>query len=280
MPRLTTSREHVKFPFMDQLVFLKLGGSLITDKTKPYTPRLEVLADLAAQVEAARRELPGLQLILGHGSGSFGHAAASRYQTRKGVSGPEAWAGFAEVWYQASALDRLVINSLHEAGSPAVALAPVASVSARDGQVAAWDLGPLRAALANGLLPVVYGDVIFDGQRGGTILSTEDLFTHLARQLRPRRILLAGQEAGVWADYPRCTQLLGEMTPEVLDQKAEGLEGATGMDVTGGMQSKVTQMLALVSELPDLEVLIFSGLGPGNVRRALAGEAPGTCLHR
>lgn len=55
-------------------------------------------------------------------------------------------------------------------------------------------------ALANGILPVVYGDVVFDEVRGGTILSTEDLFQHLAHQLHPERVLLAGLEAGVWAD--------------------------------------------------------------------------------
>jgi isopentenyl phosphate kinase len=261
-------------------VFLKLGGSLITDKTKPYTPRADILAGLAAQIAEGLRGDPDLQLVLGHGSGSFGHAAASRYQTRRGVSGPEAWRGFAEVWYQAAALNRLVMDALHGAGVAAVALAPVASVTARDGQIAAWDLGPLRAALSNGLLPVVHGDVIFDEQRGGTILSTEDLFVHLARQLHPQRILLAGLETGIWADFPRRKQLLGELTPGGFTGQAAGLEGSAGTDVTGGMRSKVTQMLALVAEIPGLEVLIFSGLEAGNIRRTLHGEAAGTRLHR
>jgi isopentenyl phosphate kinase len=265
---------------MGQLVFLKLGGSLITDKTKAYTPRPEVLADLASQIEETSLATHDLQIVIGHGSGSYGHAAASRYQTRQGVSGPEGWRGFAEVWYQAAALNRLVMDALHQAGSPAIALAPVSAVTASKGRVAAWDLGPLRAALANGLVPVIYGDVIFDEQRGGTILSTEDLFAHLARQLHPRRILLAGLEEGVWADYPRCTQLIGELTPGTFARQAPGLESATGMDVTGGMRSKVAQMLALVEEIPDLEVLIFSGLHPGNIRRAMQGETPGTRLHR
>ncbi len=265
---------------MGQLVFLKLGGSLITDKTKAYTPRPEVLADLVSQIEETRRATHDLQIVIGHGSGSFGHAAASRYQTRQGVSGPEGWRGFAEVWYQAAALNRLVMDALHQAGSPAIALAPVSAVTASKGRVAAWDLGPLRAALANGLVPVVYGDVIFDEQRGGTILSTEDLFAHLARQLHPQRILLAGLEEGVWSDYPRCTQLIEELTPGIFARQAPGLESAAGMDVTGGMRSKIAQMLALVEEIPDLEVLIFSGLHPGNIRRALQGEIPGTRLHR
>ena len=35
-------------------------------------------------------------LIIGHGSGSFGHYMASKYGTRRGVNGPEQWMGFAK----------------------------------------------------------------------------------------------------------------------------------------------------------------------------------------
>jgi isopentenyl phosphate kinase len=261
------------------LIFLKLGGSLITDKTRPYTPRLETLDNLALQIAAAFQEYTDLRVVLGHGSGSFGHQAASKYGTRDGVSGPEEWRGFAEVWYQASALNRLVVEALRSAGLPAVTLAPIAAVTARDGQVAAWDLAPLKAALADGLLPVLHGDVVFDEVRGGTILSTEDLFAHLARQLHPERILLAGLEAGVWEDFPRRTNLVSEVTPQTFAQQAQGLGRSAAADVTGGMEAKVTVMLGLVEQVPGLEVLIFSGEETDNIRRALRGENPGTRLH-
>ncbi len=261
------------------LVFLKLGGSLITDKTRPYTPRNETLETLALQIAATLHEKTDLRMVLGHGSGSFGHQAASQFGTRDGVSGTEAWRGFAEVWYQASALNRLVVEALRNANLPAVTLAPFPAVSARDGQVTTWDLTPLKAALANGLLPVIHGDVVFDGKRGGTILSTENLFAHLAFQLHPERILLAGLEAGVWGDFPARKRLLTEMAPQTFSQEASGLGRSSGADVTGGMLAKVTEMLMLVEKLPGLEVLIFSGEEPGNIRRALLGENPGTRLH-
>lgn len=261
------------------LVFLKLGGSLITDKTRPYTPRLETLNTLALQIAAARRNKPDLQLILGHGSGSFGHQAASEFGTRQGVSGEKGWHGFAEVWYQASALNRLVIFATRNAGLPAITLPPVAAVTARDGKIAAWDLAPLKSALANGLLPVIHGDVIFDKNRGGTILSTEDLFAHLARKIRPERILLAGLETGVWEDFPSRNHIIKEITPQLFAKMTPSLEGSSGADVTGGMKAKVTEMLALVEQVPGLEVLIFSGEEPDNVCKALQGENPGTRIY-
>jgi isopentenyl phosphate kinase len=263
-----------------RLVFLKLGGSLITDKTRPYTARLEKLDALAAEIASALEKNTDLHLVLGHGSGSYGHAAASLHGTRLGVSTPEAWRGFVEVWYQASALNRLVVDALHRVNLPVMNFSPAASVTAQDGKVIAWDTSPIQTALSKGLLPIIHGDVVFDRLRGGTILSTEDLFAHLAHQLHPQRILLAGLEAGVWADFPVCEHLLEQITPVTISQMTSGLGAAAGIDVTGGMYSKVTGMLALVEEIPEIEILIFSGEQPGNLLRALCAEKLGTRLHR
>jgi len=262
------------------LVFLKLGGSLITDKTRPYSPRNEVLSALASQIAIAVRENSSLHLVLGHGSGSFGHQAASQYGTREGVSGDASWRGFAEVWYQASRLNRLVVEALREVGLPAVTFSAFSSVSARDGQIATWDLKSLKEALGHGLLPVLHGDVVFDTVRGGTILSTEDLFAFLAHKMHPERILLAGLEAGVWDDFPARQSLVREITPKTLDQVTSSLGISTGADVTGGMASKVNDMLRLVEQVANLEVLIFSGEAPGSIKAALRGDNPGTLLHR
>ncbi|MFN3331018.1 MAG: uridylate kinase, partial [Caldilinea sp.] len=66
------------------LVFLKLGGSLITDKRKAETPRLDVIARLAQEIAAAQQDDPALRLVIGHGSGSFGHIYGRKYGTRDG----------------------------------------------------------------------------------------------------------------------------------------------------------------------------------------------------
>jgi isopentenyl phosphate kinase len=259
-----------------ELVFLKLGGSLITDKDTPRTPRSDILARLAAEIGDACRQNTQMQLVLGHGSGSFGHTPASRYGTRQGVRNRRGWLGFAEVWKEARALNQLVVEALETAGLPVIAFPPSAAVTARDGQALRWDLHPLRAALDAGLLPLVNGDTIFDEQRGGTILSTEDLFIYLARELRPRRILLAGREEGVWADYPACTHLVAEITPANYGIVAAQVGGSASVDVTGGMLEKVRTMLDLTGDLPGFEARIFSGLVPGLVRQALLGANPGT----
>jgi isopentenyl phosphate kinase len=263
---------------MSDLLFLKLGGSLITDKTVPFTPRMGKITEIASEIAESRRTHPDLSLVLGHGSGSFGHTAGRKYGTRQGVRTVEEWSGFAEVWYQASELNRKVMSALASAGVATVAFAPVASVLARDGQVARWDLEPLHRALEAGILPVVYGDVVFDEVRGGTILSTEDLFTYLARELGPKKILLAGLEEGVWADFPARREIVGKITPESFNSIMKRVGAGLGEDVTGGMESKVELMLGLVQSMPGMTAQLFSGEKSGQITKALEGKIIGTLI--
>lgn len=261
------------------LVFLKLGGSLITDKDKPHTPRLEVMQRLAGEIATALAQEPGLQVLLGHGSGSFGHVPASKYKTRLGVQTAEEWRGFIEVWQQAAELKHLVLEACKKAHLPALVFSPSAMVIANHGKVKRWNLDPLQAALKRGILPVIHGDVVFDEALGGTILSTEDLFGYLVRVLQPSRLLFAGDEPGVWEDFPHNTRLLAEITPQSLPQVKRNLGGSTATDVTGGMADKVNQIIAMLVGSPGLSASIFSGAVEGNLRRALSGEPMGTEIH-
>lgn len=263
---------------MNSLIFLKLGGSLITEKTQPSTPRLDIIHRLAIEIGAFLALHPELRLIIGHGSGSFGHVAAKKYGTRQGVHTPADWRGFADVWHEARLLNQIVIESLVIAGLKVLSFPPSAGVLAEEGAVLKWDICSLETALENNLLPVVAGDVVFDTRRGGTILSTEDAFGFLARQLKPQRILLAGIEPGVWMDFPKRTHLIPVINQYNITAIAPGLQGSPATDVTGGMAQKVNSMLDLAQALPGLEILIFSGNEPGNIERALQGSSRGTVI--
>lgn len=261
-----------------ELIFLKLGGSLITDKMTPRTPRLEVINRITGEIKDTLAKKPGLKLLLGHGSGSFGHTSGKKYRTREGVSTQQEWFGFAEVMYDAASLNNLVMESLQASGLPAAVFPPSSSVLSADGRVDTWNLEPIKIALESNLIPVVYGDVVFDKLIGGTILSTEDLFFHLAENLKPSRILLAGQDPGVWMDFPDCTKLYEQIRPADRSRLDQGVSRSQAPDVTGGMADKVTQMLDLVEIVPELECVIFSGEDTGAVTAALSGERIGTLV--
>lgn len=251
------------------LVFLKLGGSLITDKSTPESAAEETIARLAAEVHEALQARPGLRLVLGHGSGSFGHTAASRYGTRGGVETSEEWSGFAEVSVVAARLNTILLEAFDAVGIPIFRVQPSASARCRAGDIIDMAVEPVRRALEHGLVPLVYGDVAFDEAQGGTIISTEDVLSYLARELQPERVLLAGSYGGVVDLHG---DIVHRMTPAALSGLQRALGGSADTDVTGGMAAKVESMLALVEDVAGLRVVIFDGQQPGAVREALLDD--------
>ena len=258
-------------------IFLKLGGSLITDKTRAYTARCETIARLAKEVGQALDVATGLSLLIGHGSGSFGHWAARSHGTRQGVYTSTQWRGYTKVAAAAARLNRIVTDAFQAAGVPVLSVQPSASARCRDQVLEHLDTHPIHVALARKLVPLVYGDVALDEVRGGGILSTEDIFFYLVKELHPTRILLLGQMEGVLdsdGDVISC------ITPADLPTLRKSLGGAAGVDVTGGMAGKVIRMVKLVQRHPETRVHILSGVTPGLLTRLLLDTEmeAGTCI--
>ncbi|HUV72802.1 MAG TPA: isopentenyl phosphate kinase [Anaerolineae bacterium] len=270
---------------MGELVLLKLGGSLITDKGSPQAAREGLIRRVAGEVRGALDEVPDLRLVLGHGSGSFGHPTAEKYGVQEGLAGTDDWWGYAETAVIAGCLNRLVTAALLECGVPVVPLQPSASARCHDGDLVHLDIAPLEEALKRGLVPVVYGDVSFDTVRGSAIVSTEQIFAYLAPRLKPSRVILAGHVEGVFTSDPqreRGRRLLHELSVSALLEVEGMLAGSVDTDVTGGMLAKVRIMCELIEAQPTITVRIISGEKDGLIREALVdgGMGEGTLLHR
>lgn len=264
-------------------IFVKLGGSLITEKTQEATPRPGVIRRLAGEVRDALGSSLNQPLVLGHGSGSFGHFAARRYHIHSGVRDPEGWLGMAETSAAAARLNRLVTDVFLEAGVPVISLQPSASAVCESGVLTRMAMDSVEAALAHGLVPLVYGDVSFDTEQGTAIVSTEDVFFYLASRITPSRILVAGEVDGIYEQDPLenpQSPRFPVITPSTLGQIRASLGGSHGTDVTGGMLGKVEKLLPLVQQHPDLTIRVFSGLIPGRLVDALLRPdvSFGTCL--
>ena len=137
-----------------------------------------------------------------------------------------------------------------------------------------FDTHPLKQVLGAGLTPLVYGDVAVDAVQEFTIISTEQIFDNIARELQPARIILAGVVDGVYDADPLTNSGASRYKEITLDNWPEveaALGGSHGTDVTGGMFSKVRDMYYLVLAQPPLQVHIVSGEVPGQVASALSG---------
>ena len=248
------------------VIFLKLGGSLVTDKTQAHTPRRPVITRLVGEIRQALDIIPDMKLLIGHGSGSFGHWAAKPYGTRQGVHTPAQWRGYARVAASAARLNRIITDAFLGANVPVLSVQPSASALCHDHELERLDTRAIHIALARGLVPLVYGDVALDDVHGGTIISTEDIFLFLADELRPARILLLGDVAGV---LDPDGDVISRITPGDLPTLRNTLTGSAGVDVTGGMADKVTRMIQLVHRHPMIRVYVLAGTEPELLSRVL-----------
>lgn len=262
---------------MEKLLFIKLGGSLITDKKRPLVAKERVVLRLAKEIKLALGNYKG-KVIVGHGSGSFGHAAASKYQTQKGIVNPKSIKGVSEVADVASRLTKIVVKAFRKAGLPVVAFAPIAFILSEKQKESRFFVEPVREALKRGVIPLVYGDVVFDKSQGFGIFSTEKVINVLAKGLSKTfkidRIIHCGDSDGVYDGTGKTISLITTKSFGTI-KKLIGTSSAT--DVTGGMIHKVKESLEIARRYKT-KVLIISGKKKGNLKKAILGKPAGGTL--
>jgi isopentenyl phosphate kinase len=270
---------------MADLIFIKLGGSLITDKTRRYHARRDVIGRLGREIATALEADPNLRVLLGHGSGSFGHVAALArgYDRQRGHPTPLA---LARVAAAASALNQVVKEELVAAGLPVLSLAPSVTGILVNDAYRFEAAEQIERLFERGIMPLLYGDVaVGAGGRTG-IASTEMVFYSLARRLKPRRLYLLGIVDGVFEYTPDAAlpnpPIIHDISPNNWAQIQAGLGGSHGTDVTGGMLAKIRETLDIVEAVAGLDARIINGQTEGLLERLLLNPSlpGGTTISR
>ena len=254
------------------LVFVKLGGSLITEKNAPYTINYQVLTRIVKELKEAIDNDHHLQLLLGHGGGSFPHPVAQSFKTSQGFIQDTSIRGFALCQNAASTLNRILVDLMMDYAINAVSIQPSACCIASDGKIADFFTKPIEVSLEHGLIPVVFGDCVFDVVKGCSIVSTEQIFSYLSRTIQPSRVLIVGLVGGVYTSDPQKDEN-AQFIPTIEMEKITSIESYLGesysVDVTGGMVTKVKELIELARR--GIECEILSGAS-GNITKALAGQ--------
>ena len=245
------------------LGFVKLGGSVITNKTKPFSVRHETLKRLLQEIYEAKQRKPNLQLILGHGSGSFGHTVAEKYisppdplQQRDLEASKEA---IQKIHIAAEQLHRIVL------GECANAKLSVHSIS-------------LQTLLQNNFtvpkntkVPIVYGDI----DDSGIIYSTETIFNEILKaplSQKVSQIIMVTDIDGIYhsRESGNPSQIFRKISKENFAEVQKYINQPKNSDVTGSMLHKVETALKWAEQ--GIETVILNGNIAGNVKKALLDQ--------
>jgi len=253
---------------MKSMLVLKLGGSVVTYKNKPFTPHTGNIARLSAEIADAGAR----PLVVVHGGGSYGHPVATEYRIAEGYREPRQLPGFSETHQAMVMLNGIIVRRLLDAGVPAFSVSPSSFIATEGRRMTGIDLQVIEGLIESGLVPVLYGDAVLDTLQGFAILSGDQLAVKLSTGLGAEKLVLGSDVDGVFTADPKLdkdARLIHELS--LSNQCADAEIGdALNTDVTGGMKGKMVEALEAVKA--GIEVLLVNATVKGRIGAALKGE--------
>lgn len=257
---------------------LKIGGSVLTNKTVELEARMDMISSIADQILEANPK----NLVIVHGGGSFGHPTAQKHAIKEGFRDEAQIVGFAETHHIMTVLNGLLMDALIWRGIPAISMAPSSHVITRSGRIQHFETAIIQRLLEMGFIPVLYGDAVLDEEMGFTILSGDQIAAYLATQMHAEKILVGVDVDGVYDDDPKSNpeaEMFTRLKLEDLKSVLNTLGGSSGYDVTGGMRSKIAELTRAVEQ--GIPVLIFNATKAKYIYKAIKGEnVKGTLIEK
>jgi len=261
-----------------RVTVMKIGGSVITDKTTELTPRTQDIDRLADETQRANVK----DLIIVHGGGSFGHPAAQRSAVKEGLKDQNRIMGFAETHHFMTVLNGLVMDSLITHEIPAVSITPSSCMVTEDGRIKDFEQTPMKMLLNMGFTPVLFGDAVPDVKLGFTVLSGDQITSTLATKLDAEHIIVGVDVDGLFECDPKTrptAKMFSHLSMSDLGDLHAFAGRSTACDVTGGMLGKMKELLPALER--GIRITIVNAAKPGRIYNALKGESvEGTVIEK
>lgn len=261
-----------------KLTVLKLGGSVVTIKEKPFTPNKRAIRRLSKEIKRADVD----PLIVTHGGGSFGHPVAKKYGIKEGFKGSYQIMGFSKTHQAMISLNKIILDALIQRKIPAVTVQPSAFITTNNGRIQHIETNTILKLLEWGIIPVLYGDVVIDLTLGFTILSGDQLVSSLAMKLDADRIIMGIDVDGLYTTDPKVDPSARHIQSINLNDLTiiqKNIKGTQAPDVTGGMLGKILELTPAVKT--GIKAMIVNAAEPDNIYRALTGKkVKGTVITR
>ena len=248
-------------------VVIKLGGSVITDKSVAFKANYRSMNAIARQLAKVRD-----RLILLNGAGSFGHIPVKQYGLDKGFSRDKI-RRFASTKLQLLRLQETLVSALCSHGIPAVPFSPSSFMMARSGRLCTAELTPIKRFLDFGLVPLLGGDLVADLDRGWRVVSADQMAAWIAPRVGASMIIYGTDVDGLYSSDPNMCKdalLLATLSCREIRRIAGSTLGSRTPDVTAGMRGKLLEAERAAKK--GVEVVIMNLRRPENLHPILEGR--------
>ena len=222
----------------DDLILMKLGGSVITNK-KSQTPkcRKKNITRIAETISKSNKKI-----IIVHGAGSYAHPLAKKYKIGNGLDGTdEQLEAIAKAKKQMRELNQLLCKSIAEVGLDCESIIPSKSMMInRENEVIDFPKRKFDEIISMGKIATTFGDVVNTKENNVGILSGDTLLLKLAELYKPKRTFFV-------MDYPGVVkgsldageiEIHNKINSKFVNEVSIHNEGDRP-DVTGGLLNKI-----------------------------------------
>ncbi|MHA1467444.1 MAG: isopentenyl phosphate kinase [Promethearchaeota archaeon] len=257
----------------NDIVLLKLGGSLLTDKDKPFSIREDVVKSAIQQIIDANK-----QLILIHGGGSFGHPLAKEYSISEGINSsiPHQILGLTKTHQSMNNFNSYLVDLFLEKKYPALSI-QASSIFIKDSlKISTQSIDIIETALDLNILPILYGDIILDKQGSFSIISGDQIIFELCENLKKyqiSKVIFVMETDGIYINDKDPNQKNVKLATKLYLRDLENLNLADlgqKIDVTGGIQGKINSIKEICKY--NIPVQLLNGLKEGYIFKSLKNE--------
>lgn len=258
-----------------KITILKLGGSLLTDKSTPYKMREGVLDSVVSELSECIDLGLIESLILVHGVGSFGHPPVIEYKLYKGFQTPDQLIKLSKTQYIVNKFRLMIVDSFIKVGIPVNLMYPSSMFIGNKGLISHYSIDALKGFLSLGMVPLLGGDMIYDEKMGYSICGGDLLTVFLARELSVNQLIFVSDVNGVYDKDPKRfsdASMIRELEIDKFEKLTQEEENNKN-DITGQMKGKLSTIFSIKDLIEKgLKVSILSMIQPDTLKKFLEGN--------
>jgi len=259
-----------------KITIIKLGGSLLTDKSTPYTANKEIITSVIRELKECIDFGLIEDLILVHGVGSFGHPPVLRYKLHLGFQNPDQLISMSETQHTINQYRLMLTQEFIDAGIPVNLMHPSSFCINETMKISDSFLKAVQGFLSLGMIPLVGGDMLFDSKMGFSVGGGDQLTALFAKRFYAENVIFVTDVEGIYTKNPKQFQdakLIPSINMIHLSKIIEKTDNSSLKDASGAMKGKLQTILSLRDEIvKGTKVSILSMINYGNLKSLLGNK--------
>ncbi|HUW91140.1 MAG TPA: isopentenyl phosphate kinase [Candidatus Nanopelagicaceae bacterium] len=260
----------------EEVLVIKLGGSLLTDKSTEYKLKEDVIKAVAAEIKDCIDLGLIKSLVIIHGVGSFGHPPVLKYNLHRGFRNKDQLISMSKTQQIVNEFRKTIATTFLEEGVPINLMHASSMVVGSKMVITDYTFNSLKGFLSLGMVPLIGGDMMYDTSLGFSVCSGDQLAVVLSRVLHAKQLLFATDVPGVFDKDPKSeehAQLLREININEIEQLFSNKNETAEADASGKMRGKLLSLASIKDQIQEgLEVAILSMKKKGVLKNYLKGE--------